>query len=560
MSNIKEFNKPEIVKIAVSGLSCSVIDNSAEVLLKTFTEKGYKVIVTPDISEELKKSGIAKDADNIFSYHKNRLKSQLFFEDSAYEYAAGSKEDKVLVISLQGSLYDKAFLNSDEFDRLLRELDLNETMLRDRYDAVFHLQALLSDEYSFLSNDDGSRIVSADAARNIDFRLISAWVGTPHFRVISGISKDDQTKNLLKEICSFLGDPEPLEIERKFLIKYPDLEALNANPFCRKVEISQTYLIDENGENIRLRRRGSDGNYIYIKTQKIHLSDIKRIEIEERLTKKEYLDLLNAPASSKRTISKDRYCIMYDRQYFELDIYPFWNDKAVVELELDNEDQEIRFPEELEIIEEVSYDRSYTNFALADKYNEFSADKDERKLAVIFPGIGYHKDKPLLYYSAKLAKESGYELMFIEYGKLPSGVKGSEDKMRAAYAQAMVNVREQFKSINKNSFNKVLFISKSIGTAIAATIDNELKLDAYHVYYTPVEASFEAIGHKGIVFHGTADDWARTEVIENECKKRNLPLYITKAANHSMETGDAIADLHIIKEIMRKTLYYINSI
>ena len=28
-----------------------------------------------------------------------------------------------------------------------------------------------------------------------------------------------------------------------------------------------------------------------------------------------------------------------------------------------------------------------------------------KRLAVIFPGIGYHCDKPILYYSRKLAKE-----------------------------------------------------------------------------------------------------------------------------------------------------------
>lgn len=31
------------------------------------------------------------------------------------------------------------------------------------------------------------------------------------------------------------------------------------------------------------------------------------------------------------------------------------------------------------------------------------------KLAVFFPGIGYHCDKPLLYYSRKLVQEYGYE-------------------------------------------------------------------------------------------------------------------------------------------------------
>lgn len=31
------------------------------------------------------------------------------------------------------------------------------------------------------------------------------------------------------------------------------------------------------------------------------------------------------------------------------------------------------------------------------------------KMAVFFPGIGYHCDKPLLYYAQKLAAEKGYE-------------------------------------------------------------------------------------------------------------------------------------------------------
>ena len=32
------------------------------------------------------------------------------------------------------------------------------------------------------------------------------------------------------------------------------------------------------------------------------------------------------------------------------------------------------------------------------------------KLAVIFPGIGYTADKPLLYYSRRIAANLGYEI------------------------------------------------------------------------------------------------------------------------------------------------------
>ena len=47
-----------------------------------------------------------------------------------------------------------------------------------------------------------------------------------------------------------------------------------------------------------------------------------------------------------------------------------------------------------------------------------------KKLAVIFPGVGYHVDKPLLYYSKKIAAHYGYEIVEVAYGKLPKKVKG----------------------------------------------------------------------------------------------------------------------------------------
>ena len=107
------------------------------------------------------------------------------------------------------------------------------------------------------------------------------------------------------------------------------------------------------------------------------------------------------------------------------------------------------------------------------------------------------------------------------------------------------------------SYDKILFLSKSIGTALAASYDAMNRIGAGHVYYTPVEASFQAIGTEGIVFHGTGDDWAKTEVIVSECEKRKIPLYLTEHANHSMETGETLRDLEIMREIMEKTEDYI---
>lgn len=181
-----------------------------------------------------------------------------------------------------------------------------------------------------------------------------------------------------------------------------------------------------------------------------------------------------------------------------------------------------------------------------------------KKVAVLFPGIGYHTDKPLLYYSKKLAREREYEIIEIKYGELPSEVKGNPDKMLEAFRKALQYATEQLTTVKFNTYNEVLFISKSVGTAVAATYAKEHHINARQIYYTPVAESFEAIGQEGIVFHGTADPWAETAKIRKECEKRKLPLYLTENANHSMETENVGKDLEIMKEIMEKTAAYMD--
>ena len=50
---------------------------------------------------------------------------------------------------------------------------------------------------------------------------------------------------------------------------------------------------------------------------------------------------------------------------FEEEIYPFWKDKAIMEIELSSEEQQVRFPPEIKVIREVTDDPSFKNIALA---------------------------------------------------------------------------------------------------------------------------------------------------------------------------------------------------
>lgn len=179
------------------------------------------------------------------------------------------------------------------------------------------------------------------------------------------------------------------------------------------------------------------------------------------------------------------------------------------------------------------------------------------KLAVLFPGMGYHIDKPLLYYAKDLAAVCGYEIIAADYKELPKGVKGSPEKMKDAFEKALKNSFASLAAVNWGNYKELLFISKSIGTAISAAVADQLRLKAKNIYFTPVGETFLFPLQKGIAFHGTADTWVDTKTVQAGCEKYGITLYITEGVNHSMENNDTIANIRILAQIMEKVKQYI---
>ena len=182
-----------------------------------------------------------------------------------------------------------------------------------------------------------------------------------------------------------------------------------------------------------------------------------------------------------------------------------------------------------------------------------------KKIALIFPGIGYHCDKPLLYYSKKIAAKEGYEIREVNYGGFPSKVRGDREKMQQCFDMALSQSGEMLSNIDFAVYDDILIIGKSVGTAVAGAFAQNHGLKARFILYTPVEQTFLNKYEDAIVFHGTSDPWAKTPVIKELCERNGLPLYITENANHSLETGDVIWDLENIAAVMRITEDFIKN-
>lgn len=362
---------PEITKIVITGGPCAGKSTAMSWIQNFFGKQGIRVLFISETATDLITGGVAPWTCNTnLEYQEYHMRLQLLKEEIYHSAASNLKDERILIVCDRGLLDNKAYMTDYEFNQALTDLNTNEIDLRDNYDAVFHLTTAAKGAAEFYTLENNvARKESLEEARELDDKLISAWTGHPHYRIIDNSRNfEDKMKKLLSEISSIFGTSNPYEIERKFLIKYPDLEYLSTLKTCKKVEIVQTYLnlSDDGSEEVRVRKRGLNGHYIYFKTTKKKITDIKRIEIEKRLTKEEYFELLRN-TKDKYQIIKDRYCLIYDNQYFEIDIYPFWNDKACIELELDNENQEIKFPPFIEIIKEVTGDKEYSNSRLATK-------------------------------------------------------------------------------------------------------------------------------------------------------------------------------------------------
>ena len=119
------------------------------------------------------------------------------------------------------------------------------------------------------------------------------------------------------------------------------------------------------GAESRVRRRGEKGHYIYYKTTKRVSGPMKIVEQEKRLTQEEYRELLSEADPGMGTLEKTRYCLTYDGQSFDVDLYPFWQDQAILQIKLSKREEEIRFPKEIEVLREVTGRNEYRNKTLA---------------------------------------------------------------------------------------------------------------------------------------------------------------------------------------------------
>ncbi len=183
-------------------------------------------------------------------------------------------------------------------------------------------------------------------------------------------------------------------------------------------------------------------------------------------------------------------------------------------------------------------------------------------LVVLFPGIGYTCDKPLLYYGRKIAMEAGYnDCHGIKYERIDkTGLQGNPEKMMEIFNHLYEATKNSLSEIKWEEYDRILFISKIIGTIVAAAFEKELAeslnktgktiAPIKQILFTPLEQTFLFTPSNAIGFTGSKDNWCDYEKVVALAKEQYIPINVYENANHSLETGDTLKDIDNLANVI----------
>ena len=178
-----------------------------------------------------------------------------------------------------------------------------------------------------------------------------------------------------------------------------------------------------------------------------------------------------------------------------------------------------------------------------------------KKLAVMFPGIGYTTDRPLLYYASKLAAKYGYESVRLDFRSIKGGKEAFShpETLKTLLGQGIDTAMAGLKGTDFSAYEDIIFISKSYGTVIAAAIARQQNIPAKQLYLTPIPSFAEFVKDgEGTAFFGTSDPFADADEIGQICREKGLKYHRIADANHSLETEDVYRNIEVLKEVLQE--------
>lgn len=354
----KKNQEKQITKIVITGGILSGKSTCCHEVKGHFEKKGYNVVIVPSMESILEENGFSD-----FINYEALLKSRLEFEKTFNNLIQAMDANKTLVLYDGASLDIRSMCTKREFTTVCNTLSISIEEVRNSYDAVFHLKSIAKWDYGLFDRLNDNKKIDSSLAISLDDKIIDTWIAHANYRMIDcGISIEDKVKKLIHEIAKFLNEDERFYIEKKYLIRIPDISYLDKLGGCSKVKMTLTYLNGSSEQcDVKLLLRNEEGKKFY---QKIIKGNNKKSTIS--LKAEEYIDELDNKMLNRNSITKYRYSFIYHSVYYKIDIFED-KDFSILEVDLLNRHETVHFPSFIEVLKDVSGDQNYKNYNLSKK-------------------------------------------------------------------------------------------------------------------------------------------------------------------------------------------------
>lgn len=357
----------DIKKIVLTGGPCAGKTTALVKVIEHFSSRGYKVFTIPEMPTIFLQAGmdyLTKNQDWFYEGEKSTLEIQLAFEDH-FTRMANTIDGPVVIICDRGALDISAYLSTEMWEKITGLCNVTTQQLRDRYDAVLHLvSAADGAEQYYNTTSNEVRTEGIEKARLLDRKVIQAWSGHPHLRVINNHDNfDTKITRVLKEISAVLELPQPITEERKYIVRVTSKDI----PNVIESDIFQTYLVADPDYEVRLRRRRwKGGKTVNVHTTKKRIGTDRVIETERQVSNALYESLLAQADPYRHPIHKQRRSFIWKGQYFELDTYLDQLDGLVIlETKGITDTEDVNFPPFIQVVEDITGQKNYYNYNLA---------------------------------------------------------------------------------------------------------------------------------------------------------------------------------------------------
>lgn len=209
-------------------------------------------------------------------------------------------------------------------------------------------------------------------------------------------------------------------------------------------------------------------------------------------------------------------------------------------------------------IETVRYE---SNLGRPVEYTYRRHEEQSDILSVVFPGLAYYKDAPLMWYSAISAFEAGSDALNLEYGFQSNRSSATDSAIEETIREVSVSLHDFLK---EHQYRKVIFISKSIGTYMVSKLcSDSFNTVQDHIFQTPLQPTVEFMQHtkNALVLVGENDPAFGASDMEKIRNLGNLRLVTFPEANHIMEvSGDYSKSLEYLVKVTSETFSFVENV